>query len=363
MATPRRPLHATVNGQLVNRAVRHAIALNRYGSTLTRTVVGFLNGEVFPDLIERLRSRLEKIRMRGFDSGVETTSRYARLIEDMAAIVDNGTAESNRIVAQAARAVAKVEATWQHAAVVEAVPRVVAVRLGSGPDLRMVQAVVNRPIRGAVLSDWWDGIGQRLQQGVRTQVGIGLAQGEPVDAIVRRISGTRANNYSDGVLQVTRRQGEAIARTMVNHASTQAREETFKGMADVVKGVEWVSTLDTRTSDICKGLDGQVFDVGEGPRPPAHWNCRSTVVPVTKSLREILGSEAADEEPSTRASMDGQVAETLTYQDWLAQQPAETQNEALGIGRARLFRAGQIDVADLTKPNGRTRTLEELAGS
>lgn len=361
MADPRRPMSSTVNGRLLDRSVRHALALQRYGSGLTREVVGFLNAEVFPDLLGRLAARLERIRLRGYDSGVWTTGRYASLLDDVAAIVDDGTKEARSRLVAAARVLAKTEANWQHRAISSTVPPQVAPELGRGVDMRMVQQVVSQPIQGRVQSDWWESLSQDVQKRMQVAIGTGLAQGETVDQMVRRVRGTQARGYEDGVLQATRRQAEAIVRTTVNHVSTQAREETFKEMRDVIEGVQWVSTLDTRTTEICISRDGEVYPIGEGPRPPAHWGCRSTVVPVTKDIRAILGKKPLGDVPeSTRASMDGQVADSLTYPEWLDQQPASRQDEVLGRGKARLWRAGQIDAGDLVTRTGRVLTLAEL---
>lgn len=355
-------LRETVNGRLLDRSIRHAMALHRYGNHLTHEVVGFLNSEVFPDLLGRLQSRLERIRLRGFDSGVLTTKRYAALLDDVAAIVDDGSATLRTKLVDAARELAKVEAGWQHNAIAATLPEAVLPRIGSGPDMRMVGTFLAQdlphlggPVRVVLNRIDADTVGR-----IRKAVGIGLAQGETTDDIVRRVRGTKANRYEDGALQTTRRHAETLTRTLVNHTSSQAREETFRSMPAVVKRVQWVSTLDTRTSDTCKALDGQTWPVGEGPRPPAHPNCRSTVVPVVASLREILGKTPKDVPEGTRASMNGQVSDRLTYGDWLAQQPREIQVEALGAARARLFAAGKIDVQDLTTDAGRRLTLEEL---
>lgn len=363
MTRTRKPLGHTVNGRLIDRSVRHAIALQRYGSGLTRDVVGFLNAEVFPDLLARLQSRLERIRLRGYDSGVWTTGRFADLIQDVGSILDDGSAEARKRLVGAARVLAKTEADWQHRAIVGAVPEIVVPELGRGVDLRMVQQVVAQPIQGRVQREWWDALAASTQARLKTAIGVGLAQGETTDQLVARVRGTPKTGFEDGVLQVTRRQAESIVRTTVNHVSTQAREETFREMGNVVKGVQWVSTLDTRTTAVCQSRDGDVFEVGQGPRPPAHWGCRSTVVPVVRSLREILGKKAQDEPESTRASMDGQVAGRVTYGEWIEQQPAAIQNEALGVQRAKLLRAGKITVDDLVTRTGRPLTIDELSNT
>ena len=41
---------------------------------------------------------------------------------------------------------------------------------------------------------------------------------------------------------------------------------------------EWVAVLDSLTSYICISRDGTVYkDIDKNPKPPAHYNCRSTI--------------------------------------------------------------------------------------
>lgn len=71
-----------------------------------------------------------------------------------------------------------------------------------------------------------------------------------------------------------------IARTETTRLSALGAQKHFK--AGGVQQYQWVSTMDSRTSDICQNLHGRVFAIGQGPLPPAHINCRSTIVPVVE---------------------------------------------------------------------------------
>lgn len=88
-------------------------------------------------------------------------------------------------------------------------------------------------------------------------------------------------------------------------------------------------------------------------------NCRCTYVPVLKSWRD-LGIDIDDAEvASTRASMDGQVPDTLTWEDWLEERPENEQKAILGKGVFALWKDGKISTADLKRGNAR-RTLAQL---
>jgi len=150
-----------------------------------------------------------------------------------------------------------------------------------------------------------------------------------------------------------------MVRTAINHTVTAAREIYYEQNDDIVKGVQWVSTLDGRTSAICRARDGEVYPQGKGPRPPAHIGCRSATVPVIKSLRE-LGLDVDDVPESTRASMNGQVSGSETYQTWLKKQPAAFQDDVLGKTKGQLFRKGGVTLDRFVDRNGVELNLDDL---
>lgn len=153
-------------------------------------------------------------------------------------------------------------------------------------------------------------------------------------------------------------QAGSLTRTIVNRVSTIARDEVFAANADILEGVEWVSTLDSRTSLTCMGLDGKVFPIGEGPRPPAHWSCRSTVVAKVKPEYDAL--PGSGNRPSVGPSGAEQVSGSTTYGQWLKRQPAAFQDEVLGAKRAALFRRGGLDIGAFTDRGGQAYTLDDL---
>lgn len=212
----------------------------------------------------------------------------------------------------------------------------------------------------AFISKWGDANIDRIEGVIRR----GYFEGRTTDQVVRDLRGTKAANYADGELSVSRRNARAVVHTAVQHTATMARVETLKDNEDVIKGYRWVSTLDNHTGQICRSLDGQVFEIGKGPLPPAHPNCRSTIVPVTKSWKE-LGINIDIEPPvGTRASMRGPVPANLTYYEWLKTQSAEFQDTAIGPERAKLFRDGGLSADEFGRlqlgKNFQPLTLDEM---
>jgi SPP1 gp7 family putative phage head morphogenesis protein len=196
---------------------------------------------------------------------------------------------------------------------------------------------------------------------VRDSIRIGFVEGETIDQLVRRIRGTRVNQFKDGILEINRRNAEALVRTAVSHTAQSARDDVFAANSDIIKGWRFTATLDSRTSAVCRGLDGKVFDIGKGPKPPRHWNCRSVSVAVLRSWREMgIDIDETPNPANTRASMNGQVPATETYDSWLRKQPVEFQNDVLGVKKAQLFRAG-LTLDKFTNRQGDELSLSELA--
>jgi SPP1 gp7 family putative phage head morphogenesis protein len=164
----------------------------------------------------------------------------------------------------------------------------------------------------------------------------GYFEGQTNGQIVQAVRGTRAAGYKDGLLQMTKRHAEAVVRTSVQHASSQARAETWRVNGDLSTEYEWISTLDSRTTAQCRSLDHKVFTMGKGPMPPIHINCRSTTIMKLPAAFDFLDKGA------TRATVYGPVPADLTYYQWLKEQPAEFQDEVIGPVRGKLFRDGGL---------------------
>lgn len=112
-------------------------------------------------------------------------------------------------------------------------------------------------------------------------------------------------------------------------------------------------------SMVCASLDGQVFDIDTGPQPPRHPNCRSSSIPVMKSWKE-MGFNFKELPESTRASMDGQIPESMTYNDWLRKRSASEQDDILGKTKGKLYRDGGLDVQNFVDRTGSEMNLDEL---
>jgi SPP1 gp7 family putative phage head morphogenesis protein len=185
--------------------------------------------------------------------------------------------------------------------------------------------------------DWTGRTYQRVEGAIR----LGAAEGQTTQQVVRRLMGTKARKYADGLLDMTRRDVELMARTSLQHMAATAKEQTWQSNEDVIKGVEWVSVLDSRTSVQCRSLDGREFPLDKGPRPPLHIACRSTTAAVFKGKLDLLrggGSQSA-RGPDGKVN---RVSADLSYYDWLKKQPKGFQDSILGAERGKLLRDGGL---------------------
>lgn len=359
----------TANAILVDRAVDHAIDELRFERGVVLRMVAVLNradARLTAALAEALLS---------LDAASFTVERLEVVLSSVRAI----NAEAYRAVRLALepelRDLAEVESAAQCGQLRAAVPPAIQLRFPiAGVSIEQVYAAaLSRPFQGRLLRDWMAELEAGRARQIREAIRAGYVAGDTTADIIRKIRGTKALRYEDGLLARPRRELATIVQTALSHTAQTARAASYAANADLVKAVRWLSTLDSRTSPMCRVRDGLQYTAtaphkpvghkipwGDGPGR-LHFNCRSVSVPVLKSWRE-LGIDADDLPAGTRASMDGQVPGDLSYAQWFAKQSAERQDEIVGARRGALFRAGRITFDSFTDDKGRWLTLAQLLG-
>lgn len=247
-------------------------------------------------------------------------------------------------------------------------------------ETQLRQIVGNALIEGSPSKEWWGRQSQNLLRRFSDRMRQGMLRGESIQDLARRVRGTRANGFTDGIMNATRQQAEALVRSSVSAVSNGARLDTYKANGDIIRGVQCHATLDGRTTLICISRSGSAWDLETGkalpesprqepfPGPlPWHWGERSVLIPVLKPIAQMLRELGVRKvaqlralPQGTQASMDGQVAASLDYPTWLKSKPKAFQIEVLGAGRWQLWRAGKLSLTELIHQSGRPRRLEEL---
>ena len=335
----------TLNDELRDQAIAHQIYLLRYQAKIVRKITEF-----FTSIDEKIRRELS-----GITEDTRPDQVDAELI-GVRALIREVWAQVNVELANELAALAEYEAQHQNSTLVELSP--VELMTILPPPERIVASVESNPFEGKILSEWTAKLEEDSYIRIRDAVRMGIVEGESYNQITKRVIGTKALRYSDGVLALNLKQTQALVSTAVAHTTNQARQVFFEANDDIIKGVQWVSTLDARTTPVCQSRDGKVYPLDSGPRPPAHFRCRSVTVALTKSWRE-LGIDLDEAPPGTRASMDGQVPDAETYQTWLQKKPASFQDDVLGPTRGKLFREG-LPLDRFVDETGKEYTLAQL---
>ena len=343
----------SINNDILDKVIAHAIEIERYKEAEVRRTVTFLNSQILRDVKEQIEKRLNSIATATRPTGLQSLKSLQRLENELDDILTAGYASLSAQTKEELLAFARLESTIATRQISTALPSGVNIRLNQATVGALRDAVTKRPFEGRILRDWYRDLERSARLNIKDQLNIGLSSGESTNQITRRLL-----NTNSGVFNNLRRNAATVARTAVKHTATQAKVETYKANSKYIKKIQWVSTLDKRTSLTCQSLDGQVFAVDKGPRPPAHHNCRSEVVPIVDGW-EKFGLK--NPPPRTRASLDGQVPDTIKYPDWLKKQPRATQNEVLGPTRAELFRQGKVGINNLVDQQNRPLDLAQVA--
>jgi len=103
----------------------------------------------------------------------------------------------------------------------------------------------------------------------------GYANRDSKQAVIDAIVGTKDAARKDGLLKTLQNQGDAVTNTVMQHLAGTINNTVGKQGFDQYL---WVSVLDSRTTQICTDRNGNVYIYGSGPTPPAHINCRSSII-------------------------------------------------------------------------------------
>jgi len=238
---------------------------------------------------------------------------------------------------------------------------------------------------GKVLAKSFRGLAESQADLFAKTVRNGLLTGESTDKLARRLKGrlkfgdlgplsVKQLAQAGGELTtVANRQIMAMVRTSINQVANASSQQVYEANQDVTKRYRYVATLDSRTSPICRALDGKEFDYGKGPTPPQHFNCRSTTVPVIdyKGLGIEPPPPSDLRRPNTafgpsRSTRNDTVPSNQTYGEWLEKQPKAVKADVLGASKVSFFESRVKKVGptqairDFVSQDGSELTLDQL---
>lgn len=398
---------------------RNAIDLNRYSNSVARRVINAYNDIIIdavnqlrviddlaaPDKAARLRGILAQLKQSLAGWAGDATELTATELQGLAELQSEFVTEELRkalpvgsrdavrtveISPQFAQSVVTTDPTQLNVvalsddlfAAVQGAPQTFSLTAAKGATITLPNGeVITKAFRGVAVDQ-----AERFSQVVRQ----GLLTGETTPSIAKRLIGrlersgerlifgevatTTGQLRAAGVKSIVASGGEltamadnqimSLVRTSINQVANSASMAVYEANQDVTKKYQYIATLDSLTSPICRALDGQKFEYGKGPMPPQHFGCRSKVVAVIDY--KGLGFPELESEFETRASKGGQVPANTTYGQWLKDQPLKTQQDVLGASKVPYFnrlvdKYGAKDaMVKLVRDDGSELTLEQL---
>ena len=379
----------TANEALLDAMIRHQTYLLRYTGMVRNRIFGILD-KTEADLAELIRTKLKGT------TGLTTPVELRRMQSLMASLETMRRAAWGEATADLVKQM--TDLSYQEPIVMSGIlattaPVIVETVLPAPRLLRSI--VLARPFEGRLLKEWAATMEADDIRRIHSQIQLGMTAGQTTDAIVARVIGTTTLKGSDGVTELTRRQVNAVVRTAIQHVANHSRNELFKENADILELEQFVATLDSRTTPVCKANDGKRYPVGKGPIPPLHIACRSLRVasfseerlgmrpakPVTEEMllrefgeREKIGTvKSRDDLPrGYKTAFDGfkrkrvreltgRVPNAESYQTWLQKQSKAFQDDTMGVTKAKLFRDGGLTLDKFVAASGTELTLAQLA--
>lgn len=379
----------TANEELLDAAVRHQIYLLRYSGYVRNRINAILERSE-EDIADKIVARLEK--NQGLTTAVEV-QRMQALKATIATIRMRAWEKANAYFLEEMEQLAYQEPVTTSAIVKTVIPVEMATVMPTANLLKSI--AMSRPFEGRIMKDWASTLAAEDIRRMQNQIQMGMVAGEDMNTIRRRVVGSAALHGGDGITQLTRNQVQSVVRTAVQHVANNARNQFFLANVDIVDLEQFVATLDSRTTPVCRANDGKQYPLGKGPIPPLHYACRSLRVaalsakrlgerPANPTTERILVTEYAEENNlgsiSSRDSLPrgtkgdydawarkrirelvGPIPAATNYQQFLEKQSLMFQEDVLGKTKAKLFRDGKLPLDKFVDRTGAEMTLGELA--
>ena len=199
----------------------------------------------------------------------------------------------------------------------------------------------------------------------------GVIQGESIPEISRRI----ANKLSSAnMVSMTR-----CARTAMTGAHNSGRIEAMHNAQDLGIKVQklWIATLDSRTRDWHRDLDGQLAEVDEpfyshfgeimypgdpNARPANVWCCRCSLGWEYPEYKNQYDTRAARDEDKESETYEKTIeVKDMTYREWERSKQKEQQKSAEHSNSSLLRRASQsVQKTDYDEPKNLSDVLSTL---
>jgi len=324
---------------MLDQLTRHQIWVERYGNNIVKN-------EIIPILV----SMREEIAFKLINATSFQIARQSQLLKEIDQIISGAVDKIRPSLFESMQELGEYETTWSTKLLDD--NTIASVTIGAGLEPAIITGILQNnkmflspDSKGHTIDQLITKFGKAISKDVKSLITTGLTAGDTTDVIARNMVALSKTRTID--------QARAVVLTVANHVGNEARADTWAEYDDLFEGMEYVATLDSRTTILCASRDGNVYPFNKKPHLPAHYRCRSVYVPKIKEEYALI-------KDGTRASANGQVKASMNYSDWLKTQSKTIQNEVLGVKRAELFRSGELTLDKFVSKNGDVYTLDEL---
>jgi len=238
--------------------IKHRVALEKLKNSIAFDLLKRFN-LIYPELSDIL------ITMEG--------KKADTIIKEINKIIDSNIKLLSNNITDTSIDIAKYEYAFQTALIATYTTKKVSEKVINNELARKL--VFDNLMAGEIYTKTINRFGQSFKDEVEKNVRIGIVNGQTTKQI---------SNLVKTNVNIKRNQLDSVVRTVTQSVVNSANEEVYKNNKSIIKKYKYLAILDARTTDICKSLNNKIFEVGKGPLPPQHFNCRSFTVPVIEDL-------------------------------------------------------------------------------
>ncbi|HIW31289.1 MAG TPA: minor capsid protein [Candidatus Paenibacillus intestinavium] len=221
----------------------------------------------------------------------------------------------------------------------------------AGLDTKQIDKVLSKPWapdgRNFSSRVWQDR--DKLMAELQTVLTQDLIRGDDADKVIADFA-KRMN--------VSKTSAERLILTEAAYFSGQSRLDGYKETR--IKHYKYVATMDTKTSDICRDMEGKVFPLSEAQvgvnYPPLHAYCRSTTIPHFDDKEEFEDQQEEITESEVNKGDDKpyEVPEDITYDEWADKHAPADAKEAPTVEEPIMVEPPKVKPVDVSSRNSET---------
>lgn len=233
----------TVNEKLLDASIAHQIDLTYYSNNVVNRIIAILK-KSDSEIVIQLQIALERLPASSF-----TVERLDLILAAVRSLNSQAYSELSGVINKELADLVEYEITHQKQLFDNVLP--VQVSTTTVNIEQVYAAALARPFQGKLLKEFMQALETDKAVRIRDAIRMGYIEGQTISQIVQRVRGTKALLYKDGIIEINKRNAEAVVRTAIGHTAAFTKDRFLEQNNEIIKALKWHSTLDGRTSEIC----------------------------------------------------------------------------------------------------------------